>query len=151
MDSPNLRLSGGPLDHPPFGRLHFVNLNNPNNTIWTVQNTPFGLSKYAIWTVQTRHLDRPNYVIWTVQTTLFGVSKLSHLDRPIKVIWTKDPSSLTLLDYAIAIDKFQLGKGGFWVLTLEANLICLLRTALVSGPAKLLMCYHGIDSFARGV
>ena len=35
MDGPKLRLSGGPLDHRPFGRLSFVNLDGPNYVIWT--------------------------------------------------------------------------------------------------------------------
>ena len=35
MDGPKLRISGGPLDHCPFGRLSFVNLDGPNYAIWT--------------------------------------------------------------------------------------------------------------------
>ena len=35
MDGPKLRLTGGPLDHRPFGRLSFVNLDGPNYAIWT--------------------------------------------------------------------------------------------------------------------
>ena len=35
MDNPNLRLTGGPLDHRPNGRLSFVNLDRPNYAIWT--------------------------------------------------------------------------------------------------------------------
>ena len=30
MDGPKLRLTGGPLDHGPFGQLSFVNLDGPN-------------------------------------------------------------------------------------------------------------------------
>ena len=35
MDDLKLRLTGGPLDHRPFGRLSFVNLDGPNYAIWT--------------------------------------------------------------------------------------------------------------------
>ena len=35
MDSPKLRLTGGPLDHCPFVQLSFVNLDGPNYAIFT--------------------------------------------------------------------------------------------------------------------
>ena len=35
MEGPKIHLTGGPLDHRPFGRLRFVNLDGPNYAIWT--------------------------------------------------------------------------------------------------------------------
>ena len=45
MDGPKLRLSGGPLDHRPFGRLSFVNLDGPNYAIWTKEPSSANIKK----------------------------------------------------------------------------------------------------------
>ena len=59
MDGPKLRLSGGPLDHRPFGRLSFVNLDGPNYAIWTKEpSSVFTMELLAISSmseVRTEH------------------------------------------------------------------------------------------------
>ena len=43
LDGPKLRLTGGPLEHCPFGRLSFVILDGPNNAIWTKKPSSLNL------------------------------------------------------------------------------------------------------------
>ena len=45
LDGPNLRNIRGPLDRRPFGRVGFVHLDGPYNSIWTVEpSSPFTIS-----------------------------------------------------------------------------------------------------------